>query len=273
LIRNQQLAVVVFVIGMVSLGVLSVIYHDFAYSWQPVPGSIPGRGTLAVVSGLLMVGASLALLFRATEAIAIRILFAFLVLWQLLKVPALIAAPGMEAVWLGFGEIAVLLAGGWILFAQFSNLDSSAFFSHITGERGVRLACILFGVALVPIGLSHIIYVSITASFVPAWLPFRTGWAYLTGFGQMACGLGVLFSVLPRAAAMIETGMLAIFAFLVWGPTSWFLSTPKFPGTPPGPRFPLTAFLITWVIGASAFLVAVNIGASRKRNVQGEHAK
>jgi hypothetical protein len=29
----------------------------------------------------------------------------------------------------------------------------------------------------------------------------------------------------------------------------------------------LTAFLITWVIGASAFLVAVNIAAGRKRNV------
>ena len=165
MIRNQQPAVVLFVIGMVSLGVLSVIYHDFAYSWQPVPASVPGRGTLAVLSGLLMIGASLALLIRATEAIAIRILFSFLILWQLLKVPALIAAPGMEAVWLGFGEIAVLLAGGWILFAQFSNLDNSAFFRHITGERGIRLARILFGVALVPIGLSHIVYVGITVSF------------------------------------------------------------------------------------------------------------
>jgi hypothetical protein len=29
-------------------------------------------------------------------------------------------------------------------------------------------------------------------------------------------------------------------------------------GTPPGPRFPLTAFLITWVIGASALLIATN---------------
>jgi hypothetical protein len=33
-------------------------------------------------------------------------------LWLLLKVPALLLAPQVEAVWLGFGEPAVLVAGG-----------------------------------------------------------------------------------------------------------------------------------------------------------------
>jgi uncharacterized membrane protein len=265
MIRNQQLALVLFVIGMVGMGLLQVVYHDFAYSWQPVPESLPARGTIAVLSGLLIIGASLALLVRATAAVAIRIIFPILVVWQLLKIPALIAAPGMEAVWLGYGEIAMLLAGGWVLFARLSNLNGSPFFKYITGDRGVRIATIYFAIALLPVGLSHIVYAGITATFVPAWLPFRTGWAYVTGFGQMACGLGVLFSVLPRAAAMIETAMLAIFAFLVWGPQTWFSSTPVMPNTPPGIRLPLTAFLITWVIGASAFLVAVNLPAKRKQ--------
>jgi len=260
--RNQQLALVLFVIGMVGMGLLQVVYHDFAYTWQPVPASLPARGTIAVLSGLLMIGASLALLVPATATIAIRIVFPILVVWQLLKVPSLIAAPVMEAVWLGYGEIAVLLAGGWVLFARLSNLNGS-FFKYITGERGVRIATIYFALALLPIGLSHIVYAGITATFVPAWMPFRTAWAYITGFGQMACGLGVLFSVLPRAAAMIETAMLAIFACLVWGPQTWFSSTPVMPGTPPGTRLPLTAFIITWVIGASAFVVAVNLPSKR----------
>jgi hypothetical protein len=50
--------------------------------------------------------------------------------------------------------------------------------------------------------------------------------------------------------------MLGLFAFLVWGPDTWFAATLKTHGAPPGARFPLTAFLITWVIGASALLVA-----------------
>jgi hypothetical protein len=36
---------------------------------------------------------------------------------MLLKVPLLFVAPGMEAVWLGFGEVVMLMTGGWVLFA------------------------------------------------------------------------------------------------------------------------------------------------------------
>jgi len=264
MMRDQQPALSLFSVGMIGLGALSVVSRDFGYSWQPVPAFHPGREAFAIICGLFMIAAGVALLFRSTSAAAARAIFPFLVAWQLLKVPALFLAPQVEAVWLGWGEIAVLLAGGWVLFARFSKLDQAAFFRHITGEKGIRIARILFGVALIPIGLGHIFYAPITATLVPAWMPFRLGLAYLTGFGQIACGLGVLFSVLARVAAYIETGMLALFAFLVWGPDTWFASTPKMAGSPIGPRFPLTAFLITWIIGASAWLVAANISSSRR---------
>jgi len=203
-----------------------------------------------------MIGASIALLFRATAAIAVRVIFPFLVAWLCLKIPSLIAMPRIEGVWLGVGEIAMLFAGGWVLFARLSGLENSAFFSHITGAKGFRIAQIIFGLAVLPVGLSHLVYAKITASLVPSWLPFRMGFAYVTGIGQMACGLAILFSIWPRIAALIETGMLTLFAFLVWGPDTWIAAAPKMAGTPAGVRFPLTAFLITWVIGASALLVA-----------------
>ncbi len=256
IIRECQPGITLFSIGLMALGALSAIYRDFAYGWQPVPAFHPGRDELAVACGLFMIGAGVGLLFRATSAIAVRAIFPFLLAWLCLKIPALIAKPRMEAVWLGFGEIAMLLAGGWVLFARLSGLEKGAFFSHITGTKGVRIAQIVFGLAVLPVGLSHIFYVKVTASLVPSWMPFRMGFAYLTGFGQIACGLAILFSIWPRTAALIETGMLALFAFLVWGPDTWIAVTPKMTGAPPGARFPLTAFLITWVIGASALLVA-----------------
>jgi uncharacterized membrane protein len=268
MIREQQPAVTLFAIGMIGLGTLSVIYRDFAYDWQHVPAFHPGRDVLAVVCGFFMIFVSVALLFRATVTIAARCLLPFLLAWQCLKIPALIAAPQIEAVWLGFGEIAMLLAGGLVLFARLSNLEDSAFFHRLTGESGMKFARIVFGLALLPVGLSHIFYVGITAGMVPAWLPFRTALAYLTGVGQMACGLGVLLSVYPRAAALLETVMLALFALLVWGPDKWMDFHPFFPGMPTGMRFPLTAFLITWVIGASAFLIATNTAAPSRGRVQ-----
>ncbi len=80
-------------------------------------------------------------------------------------------------------------------------------------------------VSLIPIGLSHLVYVKETVELVPAWLPYRVGWAYLTGAGQIACGLGVLFSIFPRVAARAEAGMISLFTLLVWGPA--ILAAPK----------------------------------------------
>jgi uncharacterized membrane protein len=256
--HKQRIAISMYSIGMIALGILSVISKDFAYSWQPVPEFHPGREALAVTCGLFMIAASVALLFRSTAAIAARAMFLFLLAWMSLKIPALFVAPQIEGVWLGLGELGMLFAGGWILFARLSRLDDTPYVGRFCGQRGIRFAQILFGLAVIPVGVGHIVFFNITTSPVSSWLPFWISLAWITGAGQIACGLGIFFSVLPQMAAYIETGMLALFGFLVWGPDTWFAATPKMVGSPAGPRFPLTAFLITWIIGASALLIAKN---------------
>ena len=203
-----------------------------------------------------MIAVSVALLFEATAAIAARAILPFFLAWFCLKIPAVVLVPQIEGVWIGIGEIGMLLAGGWVLFARFSRLDGAAWFDRIAGERGIRGAQILFGLATIPVGLGHLVYTPISASLIPTWMPFRFALALLTGVAQIVCGLAVALSIFPRTAAFIETTLLGIFAFFVWGPDTWFASTPKMAGSPPGPRFPLTAFLITWVIGAAAWLIA-----------------
>jgi uncharacterized membrane protein len=252
--RSQQPALTLFAMGMIGLGILALVYGDFAMVWQPVAPWIPGRTILAYASGVVMLLGGIGLLFRATAAWSIRILFPYLIVWLLLKVPALVVAPKMEAVWLGFGELAVLMAGGWTLFATVAELREGSPLRFATSENGVRLARILFAVSLLPIGLSHLVYVKETAELVPAWLPYRVGWAYLTGAGQMACGLGVLFSILPRVAARVEAGMLSVFTLLVWVPA--ILAAPR-------ERLPWTAFFISWAIASAAWVVSQNIAQGR----------
>lgn len=243
--------------GLAAMGVLSILSRDFAYTWQPVPAFHPGRGALAVGCGIFMVAVSIALHFRATAALAARALLVFLLAWLSLKIPSIIVAPQIEGVWLGIGEVGMLFAGGWVVFARLSGLQNAAFFSSITGPRGFRLAQIFFGLSVIPVGLGHIFYPKPTAFLVPSWLPYRMGLGYFTGAAQIACGLAIVLALWPRIAALIETAMLTLFAFLVWGPNTWF-GAPKTPTAPHGARFPLTAFLITWVIAASALLVAGN---------------
>jgi len=254
MIRSQQPALTLFAVGMIGLGILALVYGDFALVWQPVAPWVPGRTALAYGSGAIMLFGGVGLFFRATAAWSVRILFPYLIIWTLLKVPALLVAPKMEAVWLGLGELAVLLAGGWVLFAMLAALRDGSPLTFLTGERGIHAARILFALFLLPIGLSHLVYVKETAELVPAWLPYRVGWAYLTGAGQIACGLGVLFSIFPRVAARAEAGMISLFTLLVWGPA--ILKAPT-------GRLPWTAFFISWVIASAAWTVAQNIAAKR----------
>src|ERR1700736_3973135 len=100
--RSQQPALTLFAAGMIGLGILALVYGDFALVWQPVPPWIPGRTVLAYGSGLIMLFGGVGLLLRATAAWSARLLVPYLIVWLLLKVPALLVAPQMEAVWLGF---------------------------------------------------------------------------------------------------------------------------------------------------------------------------
>jgi uncharacterized membrane protein len=246
-----------FAIGMIGLGVLALIYGDFAMVWQPVPQWVPGRTMLAYASGIIMLLGGVGLLFRATAAWAARILFPYLIIWMLLKLPSLVAAPGMEAAWLGFGELAVLMAGGWVLFAKVAEVREGSPLRVVSSEKSVRIAQMFFAVWLIPIGLSHIFYVQATRDLVPVWLPYREGWAYLTGTGHIAAGLGVLFSIFSRMAAFAEAAMIGVFTLLVWGPA--IVAAPKV-------RLPWTAFFISWAIAAAVWVVAQSITAKQPAN-------
>lgn len=243
-----KLSRVLFATGMISLGVLGLTFHDFALQWQPVPDNIPGREALAYLSAAVMLAGGIGLLIPRTASQATKLLFPYLALWViLLKVPKVMMAPLVEGNWLGLGEIAVLFAGGWTLFARLGG-GTPGFAS---GDRGVRAARVLFGVALLPIGLSHIVYAEQTASFVPAWLPARTAWAYFTGAAHIAAGLGVIFSVRARLAATLEAWMLGAFTALVWIPV--VVAAPR-------DQLSWTAITISWAITTGAAAVAAESG-------------
>jgi uncharacterized membrane protein len=238
---------------LLGLGALALIYGDFALVWQPVPAWLPARTVVAYTSGVLMILLAAGLLIPASRTWTVRVLFPYLILWTLLKLPDVITHPRIEGSWLGLGELALLLSGGWTLFARLGSLPQGSPLGFLSGERGARMAQILFAVSIVPIGLSHLVYVDATAGFVPHWLPFRKSWACLTGAGQIASGLGVLFNVLPRMAAWAEAGQITLYTLLVRLPA--IVAAPT--------RLNWTAFFISWIFGAAAWAVAQNIPAKR----------
>jgi uncharacterized membrane protein len=231
-----------FASGLIMLGVIGLAFRDFNLVWGPVPRAFPQGAALAVACALVALVAGLALVVRRTAAVAAQVLVAYVALWWVaIKVPPVLRAPLTELTWLDCGMFAILLAGSWTLYAEFGGRRLLA------GERGTRLARLLFGLALIPTGLSHFVYVSLTVPLIPAWIPFHHAWAYLTGACHIAAGLGVLFGVRPRLAARMESVMLALFTALVWVPRVV---------TDPATRGNWTEFWISWALTTAAAVVA-----------------
>ena len=104
------------------------------------------------------------------------------------------------------------------------------------------------------------LYLGPTMDLIPSWLPGKILWAYLTGIGQIASGLGLLFGVLPRIAAWAEAIQISLYALLIWLPAILMGNRNLGPSFALADRrFSFTAFLISWIIAAAAWGVAQNV--------------
>jgi uncharacterized membrane protein len=242
----KKLGHILFASCMAGLGILSLLSGDFALDWQPVPDGIPFRRFLAYMSGAILVATGLGSLVPRTARASMRALTIFVLLWAVvLRLPRVIAHPLDEGKWLGLGETLVLVVGGWMTLLWIKERGRDA--GSPDAEKQLRMARFIYGVSLPAIGLSHLMYGDGTASLVPAWLPCRLAFAYLTGAGHIAAGLGILLGILPRLAATLEAIMISLFTLLIWVPRA---------ANAPASRFEWTALFVSSALTAAAWTVA-----------------
>jgi uncharacterized membrane protein len=246
--RVVGLGHLLFAFGMAGLGLLSVISGDFAFTWQPVPAWVPWREGLAHASGIFLLAGGIGLLAKRTAAPAALGLALYLLSWVLLlQAPRVAQAPLNVGAWLGLCENLVLTCGGWLLWASLEGPEARPRLRFVVGNGGVRTARILFGLSCLVLGLSHFIYTDATASMVPAWLPARAGFAYLTGAGHFAAGLGILFAILPRLAATLEAIMISLFVLLIHVPGA---------ASAPASRLQWTMLFVASALAGASWIVA-----------------
>jgi len=246
--RVASVSHAVFALAMIGLGILGLIGRgDFPPVWQPVPKGLPAREVLVYLTAFVSLASGVGLPWKRTAAPAARLLFSSFLLWLLLlRVPPMLRAFGVGS-WWAASQTAVMVASTWVLYSLFANDWDRRGVGFVIGEKGVRIARVLFGLGLIPFGLAHFLYLGATAPLVPAWLPGHVFWAYFTGATFIAAGVAVLIGVYARLAAALTALQIGMFTLLVWVPI-------VVAGRPSA--FQWNEFVVSVVLTAAAWVVA-----------------
>jgi uncharacterized membrane protein len=208
-----------FAAAMIILGIMGLVSGDFGPIWDSVPEAWPARGTLAYLCDFICLACGVGLLLRSTAAIAARVLLGYLLLWLLVvKGRYIVLAPLVEGPYQSAGETAVFVAAAWVLYAWFGDSWDKKYLGFAVGDKGLRIARVIYGLALIAFGFSHYAYLELTAPLVPNWLPGHTFWAYFTGATYVAAGVAIIVGVVARLAAMLSTVQIGLMTVLVWAP-------------------------------------------------------
>lgn len=245
--KPMQSSRALFATAMIGLGITGLVNGDFALVWQHIPlQHMPGRTAIAYACALIELLVGIGLLTGRLLTFACRVLLPYMLIWLvLLKLPVVVSAPHKISSWGGFGEIGIITAGSWFLFAAHCGDWERKHLAFAAGQRGLRVARCLLVVSLPMIGL--VVLLQGAAYRLPAslaWLPHSVDWVYLSGVGSILACCGILLGVWPRLAAAMEAAMLAVVTVWFWGPLLY------------GGRTPITAFLISILIVAGVWLAA-----------------
>jgi uncharacterized membrane protein YphA (DoxX/SURF4 family) len=263
---------IVFATAITGFGVLCLAYVDFVHALQPVPASLPGYGFLAVLTGLLLLVAGLAVMADVrTDAVGLA-LVALLTSWiVLLHIPS------------AFTDPALLRSPWWVRTFETSALAGAALIlaglaSDPARGSWVRTGRVAFGVSLPVFGMLHFIYADNVASLVPPWYPWPLFWAYLTGAGHFAAGVAIAAGVLPRLAATLAGVMYGSWALTLHIPRVWcrafgpcqFMDEAA---ALQSPRLGLTSMFVAVGMCGSAWIVAGSLARKGSNAPSYDHAR
>ncbi len=205
-----------FAILIILIGLWGLAKPGFVAIWAPGVGPAILHQPVAIGFSLISINTGVGLLWPRFTTMAAGVLFAFLCLWLVwVKGLPLVRAPTVLVSWESLGETAVVLSAAWTL-AVGPALDRSA------PRRPTKLAemgpRIVYGLALIAFGAAHLGYPALTASLVPAWLPWHLTWVYVTAATYIAAGIALVVGPYARPAAGLSALQMALFGLLVWLP-------------------------------------------------------
>jgi uncharacterized membrane protein len=237
---------ILFALTMIGIGAAGLMDGSFAPIWVGVPKTLPDRQLLAYLTTFVSLACGAGLLIKRSAVWAALVLLVALIGWTLLfKVPFIVRQPLVEGSYQTTGENAVLIAADWVLYVWLAKGRTFP-----SGDTGMRVAHLLYSLALIAFGFSHFAYLNLTAPLIPKWLPpNQVFWAYFTGAAYLAAGSAIVTGIAGRLGAVGSAMMITSITLIVWGP-----------GVTAG-KFDASNWqepIVSWALTAAAWVVAAS---------------
>jgi uncharacterized membrane protein len=210
MLKRDGLGTLMYGLSAVLLGVIGLIWHDFAAVWQPIDNVIGfNRTVVASVYAFAFLAAGIATMIPRAARFGLPVLVVLHLLAALGWIPRVIG----HAAWNGFFEMLSLTIAGVVAYARLGTL------SYTAAAPMIAIGRIVFAVCLLSFGISHFSSSAETAGMVPAWLPpGKMFWAWATGAFYLLASLALLIQRHAVLAARLVIVMMLSFILLVWLP-------------------------------------------------------
>lgn len=213
----------------------------------------------AVISGLVLVAAGLAILANRKRRPAGITMVALLMLVLALYWPDVSAQPGRGFVWTNPAKTLALI-GGAALLAGISTSGSAV---NTVDRRAWWIGAGFFSLFLALGGVQHFVYADFVANLVPAWIPpGQIFWTWFTGIALLTGGVGLLIPPTARIAAMSVATMILLWVVLLHIPRA--LANPQDPGETSAIFEALALSGVGWLLAGTVHRAGNPDGTSRR---------
>jgi hypothetical protein len=193
----------VFGVAALAVGLITLVWHD-GNDWHQLRYLVYAAAAAQIFGGTLIQ-------FRPTVKTGAIVLGAAYLVFALLCVPQIVAAPQIYNSWGNFFEQFSLVTGAAIVYARLSSAWSQ--------ETLNRIGRILLGICTASFTLEQAIYLGPTANLVPKWVPpSQMFWAVTTTVLFALAAVALLTNRMALLATRLLTMMLVLFGLLVWVP-------------------------------------------------------
>lgn len=178
-----------------------------------------GQEWLLRLCAVISLVCGLGMFWQRTAVLAAGVLFVYLLLWFVVfKLRFIVLEPLVPVSYEAVAMTAAIVTGAWVLYASLAANQDKQWLKLSTGDGGLRIAQLIYGLCMIVFGSAHFFYPEFTIPIVPAWLPWHEWWAYFTGCTFILAGIAILIKVYSRLAATLSAVQIGLFTLLVWVP-------------------------------------------------------